>query len=60
MSIPANDWLTVKDVANKLNVSPAVVYNRVRRKKNPLPANRAFGTIRVNRRELEKWLEAAA
>ncbi len=54
---PAQELLTVPEVAAKLRVSVDTVRNYINRKNNPLPAFMLGREYRIRPDELEEWLQ---
>lgn len=51
------EWLTVKDISEKMSVTPRIVREWITRKDDPLPAIDLGKSYRVKSTDLEEWLK---
>ena len=51
-----NELITVQDAAEQMSSSVEFIYNRIRRKTNPLPAFKDGSFTRIRRGALDEWI----
>ena len=49
--------LSVKETAERLNISPKTIYNRLSLKDFPIPVKRVGGSVGFLERDINKYLE---
>lgn len=53
---PKKEYLTIKDAADLLQVTPRTVRNYLIRKHNPIPHSKPCGRILIPAKPLLKWI----